>query len=105
MGRTLAAAVFAAPGTSDSGPGGNVTISGGQSYENLWLVNGVVVNENVRQQALPLFIEDAIQETTTQTAGVSAEYGRFAGGVITSITKSGGNQFSGSLRFNFDNLS
>jgi len=105
MGRTLAAAVFAAPGTSTSGPGGNVTISGGQSYENLWLVNGVVVNENVRQQALNLFIEDSIQETTTQTAGVSAEYGRFAGGVVTSITKSGGNQFTGSLRFNFDNPS
>jgi outer membrane receptor for ferrienterochelin and colicin len=103
VGRTIAAAVIASPGTSTSGPGGAVTISGGQSYENLWLVNGVVVNENVRQQALPLFIEDAVQETTTTSSGVSAEFGRFAGGVVTMLTKSGGNQFSGSLRAGLSN--
>lgn len=103
VGRTIAGAVIASPGTSDSGPGGNVTISGGQSYENLWLVNGVVVNENVRQQALPLFIEDAVQETTTTSSAVSAEFGRFAGGVVTMLTKSGGNQFSGSVRAGLTN--
>ena len=32
------------------------------------------------------------------TSGISAEYGRFSGGVINAITKSGGNVFSGSLR-------
>jgi outer membrane receptor for ferrienterochelin and colicin len=101
--RTMVGAVIASPGTSDSGPGGNITISGGQSYENLWLVNGVVVNENVRQQPLTLFIEDAVQETTTSSSGVSAEYGRFAGGVVTMLTKSGGNRFSGSLRAGFSN--
>jgi len=37
--------------------------------------NGVVVNENLRGQPHDLFIEDAIQETTVMTAGVSAEYG------------------------------
>jgi len=105
VGRTIAAAVIASPGTSDSGPGGNITISGGQSYENLWLVNGVVVNENVRQQALTLFIEDAVQETTTTSSAVSAEFGRFAGGVVTMLTKSGGNQFSGSVRAGLTNPS
>jgi hypothetical protein len=101
--RTIAGAVVASPGTSDSGPGNNITISGGQSYENLWLINGVSVNENVRQQALPLFIEDSVQETTTSSSGISAEYGRFAGGVVTMLTKSGGNQFSASLRAGLSN--
>jgi hypothetical protein len=73
------------------------------SFENLWTLNGVVINENVRGQELPLFIEDAIQETTTQVSGVSAEYGRFQGGVINAITKSGGNEFSGSFRINLTN--
>ena len=68
------------------------------SYENLFLVNGVTVNENLRGQAHDLYIEDAIQETTIATAGVSAEYGRFSGGVVNVITKSGGNLFSGSFR-------
>ena len=62
------------------------------SFENLWTFNGVVINENLRGQDLPLFIEDAIQETTTQVSGISAEYGRFSGGVINAITKSGGNE-------------
>jgi hypothetical protein len=32
------------------------------------------------------------------SAGVSAEFGRFGGGVVNVITKSGGNTFSGSFR-------
>ena len=37
------------------------------------------------------------------TSGVSAEYGRFSGGVVNVITKSGGNLFSGAFRSNFTN--
>ncbi len=70
------------------------------SFENLFMINGVVVNENIRGQPLDLYIEDAIQETTTSTSGVSAEYGRFQGGVVNMLTKSGGNRFSGSFRAN-----
>jgi len=101
--RDMRNTVLLTPGVSDVGPGGNarlraITISGAQTYENLFLVNGVVVNENLRGQELPLFIEDAIEETTTSTAGISAEYGRFAGGVVNVLTKSGGNELSGSVR-------
>ncbi len=101
--RDIYNAVALAPGVHTTGPSNNITISGAQSYENLFLINGVVVNENVRGQATNLFIEDAIQETTTSTSGVSAEYGRFAGGVVNMITKSGGNEFSGSFRVNLQN--
>ncbi|HKR65202.1 MAG TPA: TonB-dependent receptor, partial [Thermoanaerobaculia bacterium] len=59
--------------------------------------------ENVRHQALNLFIEDAIQETTVLTGAISAEYGGFTGGVVNSITKSGGNEFSGSFRDSLSN--
>jgi hypothetical protein len=78
-------------------------ISGSPGYDNLVLVNGVVVTENVRSQARPLYVEDAIQETTVLTGSISAEYGRFTGGVVNTITKSGGNEFSGSLRDSFTN--
>jgi hypothetical protein len=37
------------------------------------------------------------------TSGISAEYGRFGGGVVNAVTKSGGNRFSGSGRVNFLN--
>jgi outer membrane receptor protein involved in Fe transport len=103
MGRTLNAAVLLAPGVQDNGPGGNIMVSGAMSYENLFLINGVVVNENLRGQARDVFIEDAIQETKVSTGSISAEYGRFQGGVVNMITKSGGNRFSGSFRTSFVN--
>jgi hypothetical protein len=95
--------VLLAAGVSGNGPSGNIEIAGAQSYTNLFMVNGVVVNENIRGQALPLYIEDAIQETTTSISAVSAEYGRFEGGVINTLTKSGGNEFHGSFRDTLSN--
>jgi hypothetical protein len=101
--RTLVGTTALAPGVVNGTNG--LAISGANSYDNLWTVNGAVVNENIRGQPHNLFIEDAIQETTIQTAGVSAEYGNFTGGVINAITKSGGNEFSGSFRDSFTNPS
>lgn len=108
VGRTLTDAVLLAPGAANNGPTQsdgtrNIVMSGALSYENLFLVNGVTVNENLRGQPLLLYIEDAIQETKISTGSVSAEYGRFQGGVVNMITKSGGNVFSGSFRTSFTN--
>ncbi len=96
--RTIQSYLSLAPGVHATGPSGNWTISGAQSYENLYLINGVVVNENLRGQPVDAYIEDAIQETTTSVSGISAEYGRFAGGVVNVLTKSGGNEMHGSIR-------
>jgi outer membrane receptor protein involved in Fe transport len=100
VGRDLAQAVNLVPGTANTGFGFSAapSIAGAPTFENLFLVNGVVINENIRGDILPLFIEDAVQETTTAVSGISAEYGRFTGGVVNAITKSGGNEFDGSLR-------
>ncbi len=103
--RNMNNAVLLTAGTSDTGPGGNISIAGAQSWESLYTINGVVVNENLRGQALDLFIEDAILETTTITSSASAEYGRFAGGIVNMVTKTGGNEFSGSFRVNVSNES
>lgn len=103
IGRTIIATTRLAPGVQTSGVGGQTVINGAQSFDNLYLVNGVTVNDQLRGQPDNLFIEDAIQETTILTSGVSAEYGRFTGGVISAITKSGGNDFSASLRDSLTN--
>lgn len=104
VGRTVLAAALLAPGVNDNTTAtSQLSISGGPGYDNLIMVNGVAITENVRSQATNLFVEDAIQETTVLTGAVSAEYGRFTGGVVNSITKSGGNEFSGSLRDSLTN--
>ena len=103
VGRTLLAVTLLAPGVNSNGPGGNTIISGAMSFDSLYLVNGAIVNENLRGQPHNLFIEDAIQETTVLTGGVPAEYGHFTGGVVSAITKSGGNSFHGSFRTSLTN--
>ncbi|HYS56462.1 MAG TPA: TonB-dependent receptor [Thermoanaerobaculia bacterium] len=101
--RNIQGRVLLAPGVTNTGPNNQIVIHGAQSFDNLYLVNGVVVNENVRGQPQAAVIEDAIQETTLLTGGVSAEYGRFTGGVVSTITKSGGNDFTGSVRDGLSN--
>lgn len=101
--RNVRDAVDLAPGVYASGPNREFVISGGMSYDNLFLVNGVTVQDNLRGNPLDLFIEDAIQETTIASSGVSAEYGRFAGGLINVLTRSGSNMVSGSFRASFKN--
>jgi len=105
VGRTIDDVVLLSPGVNDAGPNDQIIISGAQSFDNLFLVNGVVVNENLRGQPHKLYVEDAIQETTVLTGAISAEYGRFTGGVVSTVTKSGGNDFSGSIRDNLSNNS
>ncbi len=102
--RTLFGIAQLAPGLTTNTPnGGQVTISGAFGYDNVFLVDGVDVNDNLFGSANSLFIEDAIEETQVLTSGISAEYGRFTGGVINAITKSGGNEFSGSFRVDLTN--
>jgi outer membrane receptor protein involved in Fe transport len=101
IGRTITATVSLAPGVTSSGPNGNQVISGAPSYDNLYMIDGATVNENLRGQPHDLFIEDAIQETTVLTGAISAEFGRFTGGVVTAVSKSGGNEFSGTFRDSF----
>jgi hypothetical protein len=102
--RTVLATAALAPGVNTSTvSAGQLQISGSPGYDNVVMVNGVKITETIRNQAQPLFIEDAVQETTVMTAGVSAEYGGFTGGVVNTITKSGGNEFSGSFRDSLTN--
>jgi outer membrane receptor for ferrienterochelin and colicin len=99
----IRATLLQAPAVHPTGPSGAFSIAGAASFESLFMVNGVAVTENLRGTPYDLYIEDAIQETTVAVGGVSAEYGRFGGGVVNVITKSGGNLFSGSFRDTYNN--
>ncbi len=80
-----------------------LNINGAFAYDNLFMINGIDVNDNLFGSPQNVFIEDSIQETQVLTSGIAAEYGRFSGGVINAVTKSGGNEFSGSFRVNLSN--
>ena len=106
VGRTPFLLAELTPGLTDNTPNQNqVTIGGGLAYDNVFLIDGVDVNDNVFGQPNGLFIEEGLQEVQVLTSGIGADYGRFAGGVINVITRSGGNVFSGAFRTNFSNPS
>ncbi len=102
--RTPDAIATLAPGLTDNTPNaGQVTISGAFAYDNIFLIDGVDANDNIFGDVNFVYIEDAIADTQVLTSGISAEYGRFSGGVVNIVTKSGGNEFSGSFRADLDN--
>jgi outer membrane receptor protein involved in Fe transport len=103
--RTLEGIAQLSPALNENGPqnNGQVVINGAFAFDNVFMINGVDVNDNLFAQPQNLFIEDAIEETQVLTSGISAEFGRFTGGVVNAITKSGGNAFSGSARVNLSN--
>ncbi|HVZ20454.1 MAG TPA: hypothetical protein VG871_05305, partial [Vicinamibacterales bacterium] len=94
------------PGLTDNTPNqSQLTIGGGFAYDNVFLVDGVDVNDNVLGQPNNLFIEEGIDQVQVATSGVGAQYGRFGGGVVNVITQSGGNRLSGAFRTNLSNPS
>ncbi len=74
-----------------------VTVNGQPTSYNNFLIDGMDDNERSIGTVLVKPSIDALQEMKVQTSLYSAEYGRTAGGVINFITKSGTNQYHGSL--------
>src|SRR5258707_7824382 len=74
---------------------GNVSISGQRENANAFLVNGGDVSEGKDNEAELVPNLDSVSEFRLITSSFDAEYGKFAGGVMNAITKSGTNGFHG----------
>ncbi len=72
-------------------------LNGSRPRTNEYMYDGISVLQPEPGQVAFVPIIDAIQEFNLQTNNASAEFGRFNGGVINLTTKSGTNQFHGSL--------
>jgi Carboxypeptidase regulatory-like domain len=76
---------------------GQFSINGQRESANGFYLNGASVQESIGQQAGIIPNLDAIAEFRILTNNPDAEYGGFSGGLINVVTKSGGNDFHGSL--------
>jgi len=91
-------------GYNDRGPAsglysssGNVSTDGQPEYANAFLVNGAEVNETRNMGAGLIPNADSVSEFRLLTNSFSAEYGKFTGSVMNTVTKSGTNRFHGTL--------
>jgi outer membrane receptor protein involved in Fe transport len=84
-----------APGAQEDRYG--VSVSGSSSPESQYVVDGLSVNDpSVGTIGTPLSVE-FVKEVNVITGGYMPEYGRSTGGVLNVVTKSGSNEFHGSV--------
>lgn len=80
-----------------------LSVNGQDGSLNNWVVDGVDDNERIIGTIGVKPNVEGIQEITVQTNSYAAEAGRTAGGVINIVTRSGTNQFHGSVYEYFRN--
>ena len=85
----------------NTGLGVHISVNGSRPSENAFRLDGVYINDATgsapASAAGHLLGLEAIAELNLVTAPFSAEYGRTDGGVLTAVSKSGTNEFHGSL--------
>jgi outer membrane receptor protein involved in Fe transport len=94
-GRTFESALGAAAGSQGDALG--VSFSGSSSLENQYFVDGVNTTNLTYGTVGSPVINDFIEEIEVITGGYNAEYGRATGGIVNVVTKSGSNEFKGSI--------
>ena len=109
-GRTFDSVISLAPGAADVAPrplskasaqvaGGEVgaSVSGSTGAENAYYIDGINTADPNTGVAGTELNNAFVKEVSVMTGGYQAEYGRATGGVISVLTKSGGNEFHGSF--------
>jgi outer membrane receptor protein involved in Fe transport len=94
-GRTFESALTAAAGSSSDALG--VSFSGATSLENQYVVDGINTTGLTYGTIGSPVVNDFIEEIEVLTGGYNAEFGRATGGVVQVVTKSGSNDFKGSV--------
>ena len=85
------------PASGLYGSAGNVSTDGQPEWANAFLVNGAEVDETENMGAGMIPDADSVAEFRLLTNSYSAEYGKFTGAVMNTVTKSGTNSIHGTL--------
>ncbi|MBP7665363.1 MAG: TonB-dependent receptor [Burkholderiaceae bacterium] len=113
--QNLDAIIQLAPNTTKADPrySGGASIGGGAPSENSYYINGFPVTNALNQLGSIELPFNSIAQANVASGGFGAEFGRSVGGVISLVTKSGGNKWEAgvsastspkSLRSDYDNI-
>jgi hypothetical protein len=100
-GRTFQDIALSSPSVNRGQIEGGFQVNGASGAENSFTVDGVVTNSLVDGRSRQDAVFEYLQEVQVKTGGISAEYGGALGGVISAVTKSGGNSFHGEGHYYF----
>src|SRR5687768_5288453 len=93
--RDFYAVAQVAPGVASDAAG--TMFYGSTGAENQYLIEGLNTTGAELGIEGKVLNFDFIKEVEVKTGGLEAEYGRITGGIISAITKSGGNEFQGDV--------
>jgi len=94
-GRSFQSIALTAPSVNSGEVEGGFQVNGASGAENSFTVDGIVTNSVLYGSSRQNTVFEYLQEVQVKTSGITAEYGGALGGVISAVTKSGGNTFRG----------
>ncbi len=100
-GRDFTTMVTQAPGANQESKLGGISIDGASAGENRFIIDGMETTNLQTGLSGTNLIADFVEEVQVKSSGFSAEFGGALGGVISAVTKSGTNNFSGMALYNF----
>lgn len=80
------------------GDDGDLHFRGGYGNEVSYTLNGVSINDPLRNSSSLGLATNAVQEVSVSTGTFSAEFGNALSGVVNYVTKEGSEKYSGSLK-------
>ncbi len=101
-GRSFQSIALTAPSVNSGEVEGGFQVNGASGAENAFTVDGIVTNSLINGQSRQNTVFEYLQEVQVKTSGISAEYGGALGGVVSAVTKSGGNVFRGEGHYFFE---
>ena len=104
-GRSFQSIAMTAPSVNSGDIEGGFQVNGASGSENQFTVDGVSTNSLLAGHSRQNTVFEYLQEVQVKTVGIPAEYGGALGGVISAVTKSGGNQFHGEGHYYFSGSS
>ena len=81
---------------------GTFSIAGAPTFDTTVLLDGAEVSDPYFGNAPDLITDTATEEVQILTSGISARWGRFQGGIVNAVTKSGTNEIKGSLSLDLE---
>lgn len=78
-------------------PGQGISIAGQRNLYNSFIIDGVSANDDAADLTGSYYSEEVIDQFQVVTSGGIAEFGRASGGVVNILTKSGTNDWRGSM--------
>jgi hypothetical protein len=101
-GRSFQSIALTAPSVNSGEVEGGFQVNGASGAENAFTVDGIVTNSLINGQSRQNTVFEYLQEVQVKTSGISAEYGGALGGVVSAVTKSGGNVMRGEGHWYFE---